>query len=64
MDKKRLKLKTEAEYEAAMCQLDTFWDAVPGSPDEEYLDMVARAIEAYEEKHYPCTPLIDRMGTE
>ena len=52
MGKKRLKLKSDADYEDALVQLDKFWNAVVGSPDEEYLNLVTDAIDAYEDVHY------------
>jgi HTH-type transcriptional regulator/antitoxin HigA len=46
-------IKTEADYEAALAQVETLMDAAPGSPEEEALQVFALLIEAYEQAHYP-----------
>jgi HTH-type transcriptional regulator/antitoxin HigA len=49
-------LKTEEEYEAALARAYALMDAVPGSPEEDELDLLARLIEAYEQLHFPIDP--------
>ncbi len=46
-------IKTEADYEAALAEIDSLWGAAYGSPEGDKLDILATLVEAYEEKHYP-----------
>ena len=46
-------LRTETEYEAALAYLETLMDAVPGSLEEEQLELFALLVENYEDEHYP-----------
>ena len=51
-------LRTAAEYEAAVAEIDTLLDAepAPGSPDAERLEFLAVLVEAYEDAHVPELP--------
>ena len=46
-------IKTEADYEAALKEIEKLWGASYGSPDGDKLDVLATLVETYEEKHYP-----------
>ena len=46
-------IKTEEEYQEALTELEGLMDAVPGSPEEEFLELLSLIIEKYEEEHYP-----------
>lgn len=49
-------LRTEADYAAAMQEIDHLWGAAYGSPEGDKLDILVTLVEAYEEKHYPIPP--------
>lgn len=49
-------IRTEADYEATLAQIDALWGSPFGSPDGERLDILVTLVEAYEEKHYPILP--------
>ncbi len=49
-------IKTDADYEAALAEIDRLWGAEYGSPQGEKLDILATLVEAYEEKQYPIPP--------
>lgn len=49
-------IKTEADYEAALAEIDRLWGATYGSPEGDKLDILATLVEVYEEKHYPIEP--------
>ncbi len=49
-------IKTEADYEAALAEIDRLWGAEYGSPQGDKLDILATLVEAYEEQHYPISP--------
>lgn len=44
---------TESNYRATLAEIETLMDAVPGSPEEERLDVLATLVAAYEEQHHP-----------
>jgi len=46
-------IQTEAEYQAALERLEIIFDAIPGSKEAEELDQLSKAVEDYENIHYP-----------
>ena len=46
-------IHTEAEYQAALAQIEASWDAVDGSEEAEQLEVLSMLVEAYEKQHYP-----------
>lgn len=46
-------IRTESEYEAALQEVERLWDAEPGTPDGDRVEVLATLIEVYETKHYP-----------
>ena len=49
-------IRTEADYEAALEEIERLWEAPDGSPAGDKLDVLVTLVEAYEEKHYPIPP--------
>lgn len=49
-------IKTEADYEEALAKIDELWEAEPGSPEGDLLDVLTTLVEAYEEKQHPILP--------
>ncbi len=49
-------IKTKADYEAALAEVERLWDAVPGSEDADRLEVLTTLVEAYEERHHPILP--------
>ena len=49
-------IKTEADYEAGLAEIERLWSAVPHTPEGDLLDVWVTLVEAYEEKHYPIAP--------
>jgi HTH-type transcriptional regulator/antitoxin HigA len=45
-------MRTEADYEAALAEIDHLFDAAPNTPEGERLEVLATLVEAYEEQHY------------
>ena len=44
-------IKTEADYEAALKEIERLFDAKPGTADADRLEVMTTLTEAYEEKH-------------
>src|SRR5919204_4853897 len=45
-------IRTEAEYEAALAEIERLFDAAPHTPEGDRLEVLATLVEAYEEQHY------------
>ena len=51
-------IRTEADYEAALKEIERLFDAKPGTAAADRLEVLTTLTEAYEETHYPI-PLPD-----
>ena len=51
-------IKTNSDYEAALKEIEKLFDAEPGTPDGDYLEVLSTLVEAYEDEHYSI-PLPD-----
>lgn len=49
-------IRSEADYEAALEEVERLWGAKSGTPEGDRLDVLATLIEVYEAKHYPMDP--------
>jgi HTH-type transcriptional regulator / antitoxin HigA len=45
-------IKTEADYQAALAEIERLFDAAPNTPAGDRLDVLATLVAAYEEQHY------------
>src|SRR5215470_4940369 len=45
-------IRTEADYEAALADIECLFDAAPHTPGGDRLEVLATLVEAYEEQHY------------
>ncbi len=46
-------IRNKADHRWALREVERLWDANPGTPDGDRVDILVTLIEAYEEKHYP-----------
>ena len=46
-------IKTDADYRAALKEIETLMVADPDTPEGEKLDVLVTLVEAYEQKHFP-----------
>jgi HTH-type transcriptional regulator/antitoxin HigA len=46
-------IKTKTDYRAALKEAERLWDAEPGTPAGDRVDVLVTLIEAYEAKHWP-----------
>lgn len=45
-------IKTEADYEAVLKEIECLFDAEPNTPEGDRLEVLTTLVEAYEEQHY------------
>jgi len=45
-------IKTEADYEAALKEIESLYDTEPGTSEGDQLEVLATLVEAYEDEHY------------
>jgi HTH-type transcriptional regulator/antitoxin HigA len=45
-------IHTEADYDAALKEIERLFDSEPGTPDGDKLDVLVTLVEAYEAQHY------------
>lgn len=46
-------IKTEADHNAALREIELLWGAEEGTPNGDRLDVLTTLVEAYEEAHFP-----------
>jgi HTH-type transcriptional regulator / antitoxin HigA len=46
-------IKTEADHEAALREIEHLWGAEEGTSDGDRVDVLTTLVEAYEEMHFP-----------
>jgi len=46
-------IRNEEDYETALAEIEALWEATPGTPEADRLDVLVMLVEAYEAEHYP-----------
>lgn len=49
-------IRTDADHEAAMAEVERLWGAADGTPEGDRLDILATLIDAYEAEHVQMDP--------
>ncbi len=49
-------IRTKADYEKALTEVERLWGAKSGTPKGDRLDVLATLIDTYEAEHYPMDP--------
>jgi len=49
-------IRTEADYDRALAEVERLWGAEAGTPEGDRLDVLATLIDAYETEHDPMDP--------
>lgn len=49
-------IRNEEDYETALEEIEALWEAEPGTPKADRLEVLVMLVEAYEEEHYPIPP--------
>lgn len=46
-------IRTDAEHDAALLEIEALWGAAEGSAEGDRLDVVATSVEVYEDRRWP-----------
>jgi len=49
-------IRNEEEHETALAEIYALWDAEPGTPEADRLDVLMLLVEDYEKQQYPIEP--------
>jgi HTH-type transcriptional regulator/antitoxin HigA len=49
-------IRSEADHEAAVAEIERLWGAKGGTPEGDRLDVLATLVDAYEAEHDPIDP--------
>ena len=49
-------IRTKHDYDAALKQIEAWWDAPAGSRNAERLDVLTLLVQDYEARHFPIEP--------
>ena len=49
-------IHTKADHRAALAAIERLWDAEPGTPEFDRLDVLSTLVDAYERTHTPILP--------
>jgi HTH-type transcriptional regulator / antitoxin HigA len=49
-------IRTGADYEAALKEVERLWGTEPGTPDGDRLEVLFTLVESYEDQQYPILP--------
>jgi HTH-type transcriptional regulator/antitoxin HigA len=49
-------IRSEADYEAALAEVERLWGAGSGTPEGDRLDVLVTLIDAYESEHHAIDP--------
>jgi len=49
-------IHTKADHAAALARIEALWNARPGTPEHDELEVLAILVAAYEDEHWPILP--------
>ena len=49
-------IHTDADHEAALARIEALWDALPGTPEHDEIEVLAILVSAYEDGRWPILP--------
>lgn len=49
-------IRSEADYQAALNEVERLWGSKTGTPEGDRLDVLATLIDVYETEHFPIDP--------
>jgi HTH-type transcriptional regulator/antitoxin HigA len=57
-------IRSEADYEAALAEIERLWGARSGTPESDRLNVLATLVDAYESEHDPIEAIKFRMDQQ
>ncbi len=51
-----LPIRTSSDHDAALARIEALWDAQPGTPEHDELEVLSVLVSAYEDQHWPILP--------
>jgi HTH-type transcriptional regulator/antitoxin HigA len=49
-------IHTDADHEAALARIEVLWDALPGTPEHDEIEVLSILVSAYEDGRWPILP--------
>lgn len=49
-------VRSARDHKAALAEIERLWEAKPGTPEHDRLDVLATLVAAYEDEHEPIPP--------
>jgi HTH-type transcriptional regulator/antitoxin HigA len=49
-------IRTEADHDAALARIETLWNALPGTPEHDEMEVLSILVSTYEDKRWPILP--------
>lgn len=49
-------IRSEADHDAAIARIEALWDARPGTPEHDEIEVLAVLVSAYEDERWPILP--------
>jgi HTH-type transcriptional regulator/antitoxin HigA len=49
-------IHTDADHDAALARIEALWDAQPGTPEHDEIEVLGILVAAYEENRWPILP--------
>lgn len=49
-------IRTSADHDAALARIEALWDANPGTPEHDEIEVLSILVAAYEDEHWPLLP--------
>ena len=49
-------IHTDADHETALARIEALWDAQPGTPEHDEIEVLAILVSAYEDTRWPTLP--------
>ena len=49
-------IRTNAGHDTALARIEALWDAQPGTPEHDEVEVLSVLVAAYEDEHWPILP--------
>lgn len=49
-------IRTSNDHDTALARIEALWDAQPGTPEHDEIEVLSVLVSAYEDTHWPVSP--------